>query len=260
MRKKNLIVIPLLMVMAGPVMNLFAQDTKATFENIDFYVVEEKIVVSYDLVKASPQETFEVSLEFVNENNEIIIPVTVEGDVGYNIKGGKGKKIYWDVFSDVDEIAGEIKPRLNIISSDRLYGGPANALYSVMVPGLGDYKTAPPSEMIIKPYYRTIVAYGLVGYGIYERINANKKYDDYETSTNRDQFDDLYNQANNANHRSQVAVGLGLAAWTFDVVWVIVKGAKNNKENKFKFQGYTGEGPMPVYDENGIGIRYVIRF
>ena len=259
MRKKYLVFISVLL--AGIFVNLFSQDTKARFENIDFYVVDEKIVVSYDLVKTSPQETFEVSLEFVNENNEIIVPATVEGDVGYNIKGGKAKKIYWDVFSDMDEITGEIKPRLNIISVDRIYGGPANALYSVIVPGLGDYKTAPSSEMIIKPYYRTIAAYGLVGYGIYERINSNKKYDDYENSTNRSEFDDLYSQANSANHRAQIAMGLGLAAWTFDVVWVIVKGAKNNKENKYKFQDLTGgEGPMLVYDENGFGIRYVIRF
>jgi hypothetical protein len=130
----------------------------------------------------------------------------------------------------------------------------------VLVPGLGDYYVVHPSTMKIKPYYRTIAAYGLVGYGLIERINANNKYADYENSTNRDEFDDLYDKANSANHRSHIAIGLGAAVWAYDVIWVIIRGAKNNKENKYRFQGNAGGKLMLGYDEHGVNVRYVLKF
>ena len=247
-------------MLAGIHVNLYSQETKALIENVDFFVINEKIMITYDLVQASSQETFNLSIECVTENNEIIIPATVEGDVGENVKYGKGKKIYWDVFNDVEEITGEIWFRISIVSATRIYGGPGYAAYSLLVPGMGDYYVASQANMKIKPYYRTIAAYGLVGYGLYERINSNNKYDEYKSSTNTAEFDELYEKANNANHRSHIALGLGIAVWTYDVVWVLVKGTKNNKENKYKFQGNLDSGLMLGYNEHGVNVRYVLRF
>ena len=257
MNWKSLILVGIL---CANLANLYSQETKARIENVDFFVIDEQIMISYDLVKASSQETFNLSVECVTEENEIIIPTSLTGDIGEGVKPGKGKKVYWDVFKDLDEISGEIMFRINIISVERIYGGPGNAAYSLLVPGLGDYYVADPAGMKIKPYYRTIAAYGLVGYGLIERINANNKYDDYNNSTNRDEFDDLYDKANKANHRSQIAIGMGVAVWTFDVVWVIIKGAKNNKENKYRFQGNVDGGLMLGYDEHGVNVKYVFKF
>ncbi len=240
--------------------NLYAQESNARIENTDFYIIGDQIMISYDLVGASSQEIFNLSLECVTENNEIIIPVSVEGDIGEGIKPGKGKKIYWDVYKDVEELTGEIEFRVVTVSVERIYGGPVNAAYSVLVPGLGDYYVADPADLKIKPYYRTIAAYMLVGYGVYERINSNRKYDDYKSSRSRDEFDDLYKKANTANHRSYIALGAGIAVWTCDIVWVLVRGTRNSKQNKYRFQGSVDGGLLLGFNEYGLNVKYIIKF
>jgi len=54
---------------------------------------------------------------------------------------------------------------------------------------------------VIKPYFKTILSYGLVGYGLFQKFQSNNYYEDYNNSNNREDFDGLYKNANNANHQ-----------------------------------------------------------
>ena len=239
----------------------FSQGSNAKFANIDFYLVEEKILVSYDLAKAKSTELFEISLEFVDmETNQIIIPRTLDGDVGPNIKGGKGKQIYWDVFKDLPNgIESEIKPQLKILKSERIFGGPANALKSIPVPGLGDFAVKDHREMIFKPYIKTVLAYGLVGLGVMQKMNSDKYYDDYNNpEVPADQ--NLYDKANASLNQSAIFIGAGAALWLSDIVWVAVRGAKNNKANEYKFTGQVDQKILLGYDQFGPNVKWIVRF
>jgi hypothetical protein len=237
----------------------FSQETKAEFTNIDFFLVGEKIQVTYDLVKSKSTESFEVKLVFKVDNSELIIPNALDGDVGTGIKGGKGKVIYWDVFRDVDGIEGDIIPHLEIVNVDRTYGGPTNALLSVPIPGLGDYYVANHKEMMFKPYIKTALAYGLVGVGVMQMMSAQKSYDDYLASTDPTEWNDLYDKANSAQTPAAVLIGAGAAIWLYDIVWVAVKGSKNMKENQYNFSGKIDQKLLLGYDQYGPNLKFVLK-
>lgn len=209
----------------------YGQATKARIVNIDFEAVEwegTKIVVSYDISHASPIERFEVELAFVDDEDFYYYPATTTGDVGFGIKGGKKKQIIWDVFNDVDEIS-RIKAIVNISSVSEVPGGALNALLSIPVPGLGEVYVKNTKTSIIKPYYKTILSYGLLGYGLYSKYQSNLLYDEYLTTHNRDDFDNLYARSNSANHQFYIFTGIGAAVWLSDVIWVFAKGISNTR-------------------------------
>jgi len=239
----------------------FSQDTKAEFENVNFYIVDEKIMVTYDLVKTSSQEIFEIVLEFENsETSEMLLPRSLEGDIGKGIKGGKGKQVYWDVFSDVDGIEGEIIPRLRVVSVERIFAGPGSAIKSVFIPGLGDFAVKDHKDMIFKPYLKPFLAYGLVGVGVMQMITANNTYDDYLASDTPAEFQELYDKTVTSATTSAVMIGAGAAIWLSDIIWVAIVGAKNNKENQYNFQGKIDQKVLMGYDQFGPNLKYTIRF
>jgi len=81
-------------------------------------------------------------------------------------------------------------------SSSVAYKGPSTALYSLAVPGLGNYKMSNK-----KPYYWAITAaaYGMVGYGIFSKIQSNNQYQNYKTATTPSEINSMYQKANK-NH------------------------------------------------------------
>ncbi len=248
----------------------FSQESKAYIDdNVNFFLMEDgRIRFTYDLVKASSQEFFEVLLEFeIIETGQLLTPKTVEGDIGVNIQGGKGKEIYWDFWVDNPEgIVAEgvddptFQPRLTIINVDRVYAGPGSAVKSVFVPGLGDFAVKNHKDMIFKPYLKPILAYGLVGVGVMQMINANNTYDDYLASHNPDEFQSLYDKTLTSATTSAVMIGAGAAIWLSDIIWVAIVGGKNKKENQYRFQGKIDQKMLMGYDQFGPNLKYVIRF
>jgi hypothetical protein len=247
----------------------FSQETKADFANVNWFLMEDgRIRFTYDLVKASPQELFEIVLEFeIVESGQIFTPKTTEGDIGPNIQGGRGKEIYWDFWTDYpDGLSAEgvedpsYQPRLTIAKVERVYAGPGAAVKSVFVPGLGDFAVKNHKDMIFKPYLKPILAYGLVGAGVYQAMNANSKYDDYLDSENPDDFQALYDQTLSAATTSVVLIGAGAAIWLSDIVWVAIVGSKNKKENQYRFTGKIDQKVLMGYDQFGPNLKLVIRF
>jgi len=242
--------------------SLSAQESKARIENVTFEAVEmegTKIVVYYDILHASPVERFEIELAFVDDEDFYYYPQTTTGDVGPGIKGGRNKRIIWDIFQDVDEV-GRIKAIVNISSITEKPGGAACALLSVPVPGLGDVFVTNTKTAAIKPYYKTILAYGLAGYGIFQKFQSNKFYDDYNTSNDPDDFDDLYDKANSANHQFYIFTSVGAAVWLSDVVWVAIKGFSNAR--KSDHSGVLPGNKLIVSPNpyGGVNFSYVITF
>ncbi len=247
-----------------PGLHTNAQESKARIpdEDVTFEAVEmegTKVVIHYDIVNSSPIERFEIEVAFVDDEDFYYYPKATTGDVGAGIRGGKGKRIVWDVFEDVDEL-GRVRAIVNISSISELPGGPGKALLSVPVPGLGDMFVTNTRNAAIKPYYKTILAYGLVGYGVFRKFQSNGFYDDYKTSTEREDFDNLYDKANSANHQFYIFTAVGAAVWLSDVVWVAAKGISNNRDSG-DLQAYR-DGHFTVEPNRfgGISFGYVLTF
>jgi hypothetical protein len=94
-----------------------------TVENIRVEQDGENILVHYRIGGSTDAQTFKVLLSCSIDGGRRFEPITVIGDVGENIRGGKSNyTITWDVFEDLDEI-GEAE---FFVSVD-LSSGPAEA-------------------------------------------------------------------------------------------------------------------------------------
>jgi len=110
------------------IIGLFAQ--VAGIENIQFYFNKpvNEVIITYDFVNFSEFERYDIELSFKDEDNHIIKPISVSGDVGKNITGGKNKKIKWDIFNDVSGISETALPSVVISSVGTIPIDPSMAL------------------------------------------------------------------------------------------------------------------------------------
>ncbi len=200
-------------------------------EKVEFNFIGKKIVVNYNIANFKPTERFKLSLYFVTDNNDTILPVSLTGDIN-NIKGGIGKIITWDFLQDNAKINNvNIKAVVKIAAISEEPGNPSNALLSLLVPGLGDRYVSNPRKAIIKPYFVTILAYGFIGAGIYNSIV--KSFYDYDQRHAIVAVDiqNFKNKANTAALYSNIYNGIGAAIWGSDIIYVLLKSEKksNNK-------------------------------
>lgn len=80
-----------------------------TVENIRVDQDGENILVHYRIGGSTDMQTFKVLLSCSIDGGRRFEPITVIGDVGENIRGGKSNyTITWDVFEDLEEI-GEVE-------------------------------------------------------------------------------------------------------------------------------------------------------
>ena len=63
-------------------------------------MVNNIVIINYDILGRSPQDTINIALDVADSKGNKIEPKTVEGDVGKNIPGGLNKRITWDLRSD----------------------------------------------------------------------------------------------------------------------------------------------------------------
>jgi len=105
-------------------------------------------------------------------------------------------------------------------------GGPLNSLYSLAIPGLGNYKVRKRH-----PYWIiSTVSLGAVGYGIYSKYKAADQYDSYKKATTQEKINDYYIKANRNHLIGSYAITVGGVIWLADITNVIIKGLKNNKK------------------------------
>src|SRR3989339_760752 len=75
-------------------------------DNVRFEINDPNINIYYDIVNAKPNQDFYVTA-FCSMDGGINYgkPLnSVNGDIGFSIKGGKGKKIVWDVLNDMEQL------------------------------------------------------------------------------------------------------------------------------------------------------------
>ncbi len=143
---------------------------------------------------------------------------------------------------------------LNYRGSD----GPANALLSVLVVGLGDTRVNGGSGSLLRsPAYTATVAYGCLIYGGIQKFRSNEEYDKYLNATLQTEIELHYQKANDLHKYALIAGGVGGAIWIADVVWVIVQGSQNRQFNKtFRSRFAMNYDP----NTNSVMMGYAIKF
>jgi uncharacterized protein (TIGR02145 family) len=81
---------------------LFAQE----ISNVDFTEQDNRyIIITYDLQNCN-NEKVDIKVKFISNNNEVIIPKNLTGDLN-KVTCGSSKKITWDVKAEREELKGQ---------------------------------------------------------------------------------------------------------------------------------------------------------
>ncbi|MBE0637829.1 MAG: hypothetical protein IH598_04865 [Bacteroidales bacterium] len=202
--------------------------SKAQVENVNFFVEGENLVITYDIVKASSGETFEVSVNIATTSGKKISAFSLQGDVGPGVIGGKYKRITWDLKKDNvyldDEIEVEVIALSMAVNSGVNIGGAL--LRSAIFPGWGNsyVKGGGPYWLI------GVVAYGTLGGSIYFNNQAYNAYEDYKNATTANDRDQFYNDAeSHKNMQNTLAITTG-AIWAIDLIWTAVQAGNARKQ------------------------------
>lgn len=102
-------------------------------------------------------------------------------------------------------------------------GGPANALYSVLYPGWGDYHV----KEVRKQYWiKGALTYGLLGGSLIFKIKSKNIYNRY---IQENKPNGLYSKANQFHKYALILAGAGMAIWISDLIYVVRLGCRNRR-------------------------------
>ena len=220
--------------------NGFGQ-TEARIINIDFNLVGEDIVITYDIVNYTPGEKFDISIEIITESGKKLNARSLTGDVGSNIIGGSKKQVTWDFKKDnitlTEGIYVEVIAKSLLVIEKpeppkrKSLGGAF--VKSLFFPGWGN------TSISGGPYW----LFGFAGYGcVAGSVLMNKQgyqsLEDYKVSLDVNERDQLFSDAESKNQLSSILmIGAG-AIWVTDITILLIKG---NKTQNFSYkQNETG--------------------
>ncbi|HOJ06135.1 MAG: hypothetical protein D8M52_05465 [Chlorobi bacterium] len=82
---------------------------QTVFQNIIVSSSEDTIIVAYELWGGYNQESYFIEMDVSNDGGAsfTIIPRLAKGDIGYGVKTGYGRKIWWEPLKEGIELVGE---------------------------------------------------------------------------------------------------------------------------------------------------------
>jgi hypothetical protein len=223
--------------------------TKVQISNIDFELVEGNIVITYDLLKAEKTERFIVFVNAITESGDTILARSVTGDVNEDVSGGRKKSITWnyqrDNFFTKEAFHIEVTalPQLVDISDispyDKYPTLAKSILMTTVYPGWASTKLKDG-----KPHWvKGIAGYGCLALAYVYNNKAANSYKDYKNSMDRNERNNLYDDAVSQKQLSSIFAFSALAVWVMDYTCIIIshnklmKNAYNTYEQKISF-GY----------------------
>ena len=214
-----------------PVRGQLLKHKSATVSNVRVEGDSERVKIQYDATGLSSSDSVYIRVE--SQSRGLLNAMTVTGDVGKAVLPGKNKTIYWDYRLDgltIDNairVVVRVKPAAPSRPQGRVGGGAANALLSVLAPGVGSIFVQPSRKVGWRPLITGAYA-GLLVYGLVQKSRSNQAYDQYTSLLN----DGDYAEANRANHHYLVATWTALAVLLTDVSYTLLKGMKNDRQRK----------------------------
>ncbi len=158
--------------------------------NNQFEVVDDKIVILYDLAKPKNKKNYyNIQLE-ISLDGDLLNVESITGDVGEKIRAGKGKKIVWDVLKDVSSLDGDLQ--IDILVDTY---APVQNKIAPVVKWQPPKPTSPPPSFWQK--HKTGIILGIIGIigltiGSTQYNSAKSDYDIYKNNTNELAFQTAY--------------------------------------------------------------------
>ncbi|MCX6287988.1 MAG: hypothetical protein NTY96_12825 [Bacteroidetes bacterium] len=267
MLKLNLIILALFLLQG-----ISRAQTKAEIQNIDFNVVGDSLIVTYDLLKAKNSEKFNVVLVVKTVTGKSYDPLAVAGDVGGNIFGGKAKRIVWNIAKDKVVINDEIfvqvlaTPMPSDITAtpvqetpkqtqqpktqggEKVFSKGGAIALSAIMPGLGITKLRAGGAY----WLIGLATYGLAIGGVVLNVMAPSTYNKYKDATSASDRDTYYKKAVSQNKTGNTLLYLAGGLWFVDMIITAAVPAKRKS-------GYSlGPTYDPVINQPMLTFRYRI--
>jgi len=223
----------LLLLWILPTGSCLAQ-AKASISNVRIQRDGIRYQILYDLDNATRLDSVYVSAESLQKG---ALPVrSMQGNVGLGQTSGRNKTIIWNVTSDADVEGDSVTVTIGVVPSVRaayIGGGPANALISAVLPGIGNIFVQPRHKVGLRPLVTAAYA-GLLIYGLNRRAESNRQYALYkdERLQQADLAQPLYDKANAANRLYLVAARTAALIWAVDVTATLLRGLRNNSQRR----------------------------
>lgn len=211
-------------------------------------LADDNLVIQYDILNAKSSDFFVVWIEVTDAAGNKVKALSVTGDIGNDIKGGKNKRINWDFGNDsiyIDEnIFVEVKAEKIVVQEEQAQTKTTDEtknikadegsmgmkgiskgnmiLSTVVVPGWGQTKTNKG-----KPYWLIGAAgYSCLAGSVILNLNSRSVYDDYKSEMDPDASNNLFEKANQRKNFSKYLAFSAIGIWAADIIWVLATPAK----------------------------------
>lgn len=214
-----------------------ASIAQSIITNIRTDYTAERMKITYDLEKVNPEDSLFIKVESRMKGN---LPVkTVTGEVGKNVTAGLNKVIYWDYKLDGIRITDhQVRVHILTLNSGRktdegdkkLGRGPASALASLVLPGVGNMLVN--RKIGLRPLI-SVSYLGLIAYGLSQRTKGNEQFALYnlpEFQYNPEAAETHYQQANQHRRQFYYAAQGAVLILAADVIYSAVKGTQNARK------------------------------
>ena len=228
---------------------LYSQ-TRITVTKPRLEVSDENLIIQYDILNAKSSDFFMVWIEVTDAAGNKIKALSVTGDIGKEITGGKNKRITWNLGNDnilIDEdISVEVKAEKIIMQEEQAETEiPEETKTITMDEGNMDMKEISKGNMILssvvlpgwgqsktntgKPYWIIGAAgYSCLAGSIILNLNSSSVYDDYKSEMDPDISNDLFEKANQRKNISKYLAYSAIGIWAADIIWVLATPVKSS--------------------------------
>ncbi len=237
MKDKYIFMCTLVIILTGSVCNA---QTKAEISKPSLQLEGDHINIRYDILNSVRTDLFRIWIEITDSTGNYIPALSLSGDVGENVRGGKNKMIRWDYAADsiypesgiFVQINAEILTTIettDIIQQDKRISRAAVIAQSMVFPGWGLSRINKG-----KPHWLK----GVAGYGcfaasfVYNR-KAVSSYDDYLDAYDAGDRDTFYNNSVKEDNLSEIFAYTAAGIWIMDLIWTIAGSSKLNMEQNY---------------------------
>ncbi len=199
-----------------------SQVLKDTICNVNFFVENQKIIVSYDLISKNATDSFFVDLK-IHTEKYLLLAESITGDI--KVTAGNGKKIIWN--AEEDGFIFDENVSLEITAHRKIQINKNNHIIkSLLVPGLGDYKIRNGKLHFLT----SILAYGSLGSSIYFNSESLNNYQAYKQEYELEKSKMLYEKATLNRNLSIASAGITATVWVVDFALLNLRIRKVNKD------------------------------
>ena len=222
-----------------------SQNVKIVFDSAKVSKENKQIYIPYKIIEPSTQKgryLYDISLRYSQNKgqtySDTLRNVSKLGrDIGPALLPGS-KTIIWDYYDENPGFDGQdvwFKLDVHYTPNPFALGGPEKALYSALLPGLGNTKVSHNPKYW---YANTILSLGLIGAGLVYNTQSNNTYDKYLNAQTFRETQRLFDKSNNQRRTGRLLIIGGLVVWATDIARVAIKGMKNRRKQRVYAKRY----------------------